>query len=102
MVLDRPPSERSAEVSATKSTFVAYLFLLIVGGLGIHKFYLRRHRMGFLYLLLFVLGSATASFGFGIIFLAVLVLLLLYDLFTMPSQVHRANSWKSEETGAFL
>lgn len=58
-----------------KDTFVAYLLFFLFSVLGVHKFYLRKPLIGILYI--FTLGLC----GFG----------LLYDLFTLPSQVRLVN-----------
>ena len=58
-----------------KETWVAYLLWFFLGLLGVHKFYLRQTGWGIVYILtggLFVVGW-------------------LLDLFTIPSQVRRAN-----------
>lgn len=59
-----------------KEVGIAYLFWFFLGGLGAHKFYLRKKGLGIAYL--FTLGFL----GFG----------LLYDLFTLPSQVRGTNA----------
>ena len=58
-----------------KGTGVTYLWWFFLGGLGVHKFYLGRPGLGVIYAL--TLGLL----GFG----------LLWDLFTIPSQVRAAN-----------
>lgn len=58
-----------------KETTWAYLFLFFLGTLGAHKFYLGNTFMGFLYIF------TGGLLGFGI----------LYDIFTLPFQVSRAN-----------
>lgn len=58
-----------------KSTGTAYLWWLFLGALGAHKFYLGRPGMGVLYLC-----------TFGLFWLG-----LIWDLFTLPSQVRAAN-----------
>ncbi|TDQ51629.1 TM2 domain-containing protein [Actinorugispora endophytica] len=58
-----------------KSVGVAYVLWFFLGALGIHKFYLGKTGLGIAYI--FTLGFL----GFG----------LLYDLFTLPSQVRAAN-----------
>ena len=58
-----------------KESFWAYLFMISLGGLGVHKFYLRKPYMGTLYICTFGL------FGLGFI----------YDFFTLPFQVANAN-----------
>jgi TM2 domain-containing membrane protein YozV len=58
-----------------KDVGMAYLLWFFLGAIGVHKFYLGRKGLGIAY-------SLTVGFvGFG----------LLYDLFTLPSQVRRAN-----------
>src|SRR4051794_8411632 len=54
----------------------AYLWWFFVGGLGAHKFYLGRPAMGVLY------ACTLGLLGIG----------MLYDLFTLPSQVRAANA----------
>jgi TM2 domain-containing membrane protein YozV len=58
-----------------KTTGAAYLWWLFLGGFGAHKFYLGRPGMGILYLC-----------TFGVLWLG-----LIWDLFTLPGQVRRAN-----------
>jgi TM2 domain-containing membrane protein YozV len=58
-----------------KEIWVAYLLWFLLGFLGVHKFYLGKIGWGILYIFtggLFLVG-------------------LLIDLFTLPSQVRRAN-----------
>ena len=58
-----------------KGTGVTYLWWFFLGGLGVHKFYLGRPGLGVIYAL--TLGLL----GIG----------LIWDLFTIPSQVRDAN-----------
>ena len=58
-----------------KNSLTAYLLWFFVGFLGIHKFYLGKNGIGILYLL------TGGILGIG----------LIYDLFTIPSQVEKAN-----------
>ena len=58
-----------------RSVSLAYLFWFLWGLLGVHKFYLGRPVMGFVYLL------TAGIFGLG----------WLLDLFTIPGQVFRFN-----------
>lgn len=60
-----------------KETGLAYVFLLLFGGLGVHQFYLGKVGRGLLYI--FTVGG----------FLGILPLI---DLFTLPSQVRRVNT----------
>lgn len=59
-----------------KDVGIAYLFLLLFGCLGIHKFYLERTGMGIFYL--FTLGG----FGIGV----------FLDIFTLAGQVRAYNA----------
>lgn len=74
-----------------KSTGLSYVLWIFLGQLGIHKFYLGKNIMGIVYILLCVAGWVTLSFFVGWIFLIVLAVLLVVDLFTIPSQVRKAN-----------
>ena len=99
-----------------KSVALAYVLLILVGGFGVHKFYLGRTSQGVKYLVLAVaswllgvgsifmgfIGSAVggesggvAGFGLsglaGILCSLILGCFLLYDLFTLPSQVNDVN-----------
>src|SRR5258705_8763495 len=58
-----------------KTSGTAYLWWLFLGAFGAHKFYLGRPAMGVLYLL-----------TFGLLWVG-----LIWDLFTLPAQVRRAN-----------
>jgi hypothetical protein len=58
-----------------RSVILAYLFWFLWGLLGVHKFYLGRPVMGFVYLL------TVGIFGLG----------WLLDVFTIPGQVFRFN-----------
>ena len=101
-----------------KSTALAYVLWLIVGMLGIHKFYVGKIGMGILYLVLSVIGCGAVVSGLvsalqetaarrpealetftgvmalaviGAICLLLLCVLLIIDLFTIPRQVRKRN-----------
>lgn len=59
-----------------KSTKVAYIWWIFLGGIGAHQFYLGNTGRGLLHL--FTLG--------------LLGVMTVWDLFTLPSQVRRINS----------
>lgn len=59
----------------SKSKGIAYILLVLGGGVGLHKFYLEKIGVGILYL--FTLGLL----GIGVI----------YDLFTLGKQVEQHN-----------
>jgi TM2 domain-containing membrane protein YozV len=58
-----------------KSVGVAYVLLVLFGSLGVHRFYLRQHFTGVLFILTF------GFFGLGV----------LIDLFLIPSNVRQVN-----------
>lgn len=64
-----------------KSKTTAYLLLIFLGGLGLHKFYLGKTGMGILYIF------TAAFFGIG----------WLIDLFTLGKQVDKYNSGRKSE-----
>ncbi len=65
----------TAESAGAKSVGVAYVLWFFLGVLGVHKFYLGKTGIGVSYI--FTLGWL----GIG----------LIIDLFTLPSQVRKAN-----------
>jgi Flp pilus assembly protein TadD/TM2 domain-containing membrane protein YozV len=69
-----------------KSTGAAYLFLLFLGGIGAHRFYLMQRGAGLFYLTCALFSYFT--FGLSLIPAAILGLI---DLFTLPGQVARFN-----------
>ncbi|WP_107764225.1 TM2 domain-containing protein [Coprothermobacter proteolyticus] len=95
-----------------KSVGVAYLLWFFFGSLGIHKFYLGNAKRGLLYLILGIFGWASIIFGggfalfnlsygssagaggffaiTGMICMLVLGIMLLIDLFTIPSQIQKS------------
>lgn len=74
-----------------KSMAVAYLLWFFLGQLGIHKFYLNKTGMGITYLLLGIVGWATTVLFIGWAILAVLWMMLVIDLFTIPGAIAAAN-----------
>ena len=91
-----------------KNLPLAYVLLIFLGFLGVHKFYLGKAKQGVLYVLLSVVGfislivgeftglisfgaSGTTLFTFGLASLAAVCIMLIIDLFTTPSQVRQFN-----------
>lgn len=72
-----------------KSPLLAYLLLIFVGGLGIHRFYLGRTGSGVAMLLLLILGAVTLPIGVGLILLLALGIWMLVDLFLIPGMVNQ-------------
>jgi len=95
-----------------KSVGLAYVLCIFLGIFGIHKFYLRNVRQGIVYLILglvsipsLIVGEFTGliSFGasgmplfrFGLVCLAILVILLIVDLFTTPVKFGK-QTWQQK------
>lgn len=91
-----------------KSMPLAYILLIFLGFLGVHKFYLGKTKQGVLYVLLSVVGfislvvgeftglisfgaSGTMLFTFGLVCAGVLGVMLIINLFTTPGQVRQFN-----------
>lgn len=108
--------------SKRKSVGVTYLFFIFFGLLGIHNFYLEKRKKGISYILLSILGYIFVVIGFGYsgfyrefqgnilagnillgfgilgaIFLLILGILLLRDLFTIPQQINTLEEEYKEE-----
>jgi TM2 domain-containing membrane protein YozV len=79
-------------VRPVKDLTIAYLFLVFLGTLGVHKFYVRRPLAGALYLVLGALFWALMGIFVGWLFLVPLLPLLVWDLVTLPVQVRKANA----------
>jgi TM2 domain-containing membrane protein YozV len=77
--------------AAPKRLGVAYVLCVALGLLGAHRFYLGRYGPGVAYALLTVVGLASASWGIGFLFGALVILLVLLDLFRLPGLVRTAN-----------
>ena len=77
-----------------KSTLVAYLLFLLLWWLGAHKFYLRQPIMGIYYIVANLnAGGITAAVPFiGWIFYIPLVIVMMWDLFTIPVRVGYLNA----------
>ena len=73
-----------------KSAGVAYL--LLIGGLGIHRLYLGRTGSGVTMLILFILGWLTLVIGIGLVLLLVVGLWAFADLFLVPGMIERQKA----------
>ncbi|MHB2266191.1 TM2 domain-containing protein [Aliihoeflea sp. PC F10.4] len=83
---------------AYKSIWLAYLFLLVASGVGLHRFYLGYRRTAAVQLALFVLAMVLAFSGFGpgnIAFFAILGWVFV-DLFMLPW----LTRWRNEAIAA--
>lgn len=92
---------KDKEEGSMKSTGVTYILWLLLGGIGVHKFYLNKVGMGILYIALGMLGGIFWIFLLGWIFHIPLGILLIIDLFTIPQQVRKANEKLSGEVAKF-
>ncbi|KPP85615.1 MAG: putative membrane protein [Rhodobacteraceae bacterium HLUCCO07] len=79
--------------SRSKSTGLAYVLWFFMGAIGIHRFYLGSGGIGILVLL------CTLSGVFLLFPLIVTACVLIYDLFTLPSQVSAHNQKILTEIG---
>lgn len=75
-----------------KSMGVTYVLWLLLGGLGVHRFYLGKVGTGVAILVLNLLGWATLIAGVGFAFLAVVGIWLLVDAFLIPGYIRSHNA----------
>ena len=71
----------------SQSVGVAYLLLIFLGGLGIHRFYLGKTGTGAAMLILSILGWLTLAIVIGAAFLIVVGIWWIVDLFLIPGMV---------------
>jgi len=83
-----------------KSMLVAYLLLIVLWGFGIHRLYLDDKRGGFTMLGLAIAGWATSWILIGFIFLAIVWVWNVIDLFTTYGKVNTINNAIREEATA--
>ena len=74
-----------------KSTLVAYLLLIFLGTLGIHRFYLGRTGTAVTQLVLTIIGWLTAIILIGFALLAVVWVWVIVDLFLVPGIIEAEN-----------
>jgi len=72
-----------------KSTGVAYLLWLFLGGVGGHRFYLGQTGTGIAMLVLTVLGLVTLAAGVGAFFLLGVGIWTLVDAFLIPGMIRQ-------------
>ncbi len=73
-----------------KSAAVAYVLWFILGSLGLHRFYMRKP-LGWLYILLLILGFATAMIGIGFVFFLLVGIWWVVDAFLIYRWVEHYN-----------
>src|SRR5690348_465620 len=74
-----------------KSVALAYILLLFLGVMGIHRFYLGFNNLAIAQLICFIVGVLTAVFGIGFLFLAFCGVVAIVDLFLTPGLTDQAN-----------
>lgn len=74
-----PSNPYGRPVLPPKSLLASYLLLILLGALGVHRFYLGKWGTGILYLL----TGGLMVFG------------LIWDLFTLPGQVKQINAQRA-------
>ena len=79
-------------VKQEKSMGLAYVLLIFLGQLGIHRFYLGRVGTGVAQLLLGLVGWATVWIVIGFVPLAILWIWVFIDLFLTAGMVRKANA----------
>jgi TM2 domain-containing membrane protein YozV len=84
-----PPTQML--VRTAKDTGVAYLFAILLGGLGAHQFYLGHTGAGIGFLILWWGGFATTWLGVGFVMIFAAVVWWVIDLCLIPSYVRSAN-----------
>lgn len=85
-----------------KSHGLAYVLWFFLGSLGVHKFYIGKVMMGFVYPILSMIAfvnfivtiASPENFGWWIIPLMILGFLLIYDLITIPGQIRSVKEKK--------
>ena len=78
-------------ITAPKSMAIAYVLWFFLGQLGIHRFYLGKTGTAVTQLILGVVGWILTVFLVGFIFLAVLWIWLIVDIFLIPGLVRSAQ-----------
>jgi TM2 domain-containing membrane protein YozV len=81
-------------VRLEKSMLVAYLLLIFLGQLGVHRFYLNRPGTAIAQAILGIVGWMTSWLGVGYILLGILGIWLFVDLFLTAGMVREANGEK--------
>jgi TM2 domain-containing membrane protein YozV len=75
-----------------KSMALAYVFLIFLGTFGAHRFYVGKKGTAITQLVLTLLGYLTLwLFGIGLIFLGIVWIWVLIDLFLLYGHVNRFN-----------
>lgn len=73
-----------------KNVTSAYLLWVLLGSLGLHRFYCRKS-WGWVYILFLALGFLTATFGIGFVFFLIIGIWWVVDAFLIYKWVERYN-----------
>lgn len=80
-----------------KNIVVAYILAIILGSLGIHRFYLGKTGSAVAMLVLGILGYLTFVLVIGIFLLAITGIWTLVDLFLIPGLINESNTHLEQE-----
>ena len=76
----------------SKSAGIAYLLWFFLGYLGVHRFYIGATGTAVAQLLLAVIGALTAVILIGFVFIFILAVWWIVDLFLIPGMVSSYNN----------
>ena len=79
-------------MNQAKSSRVAYILCLFLGGFGAHRFYLGYPASGLVMLVLMVLGVGLAQFRVGALFFLTGLIWVINDLFLIPRIVQNQTN----------
>ena len=91
-VYTQPVYAQPVVYAPRKEMSSAYLLLIFLGGLGIHRFYLNRTGSAVAMLLMSIVGWSTSLFIVGWFFVAAVWVWMIVDLFLVPSMVREHNA----------
>ena len=74
-----------------KSKLVAYILWGLMGGLGVHRFYLRRYVSGFIIMLLTIISIVIEGEEFATVLFFISMIWAIFDLFFIPYMVKIVN-----------
>lgn len=75
-----------------KNMLLAYILLIFLGTLGIHRFYIGKTGSAIAILILTMVGWITAVFVVGFVFIAISGVWAFVDLFLVPKMIEETNS----------
>lgn len=91
----QPAPHQPPMMRAQKEVGITYVLWLLLGTLGVHRFYLRRNGTAAAQLILNIVGWATAVLLIGFVFLAVVWVWVIIDAFLIPGMVREENGGQS-------